>query len=112
MGLSFSVRIEGQDDILARVEMDVQNRMQQADNAVQSAGLLCEALAKAACPVDTGNLKSSIHYENTGVGSCTVGTAVKYGPYVELGTSRQRAQPFLFPAYVEAGQRLVDALKA
>jgi HK97 gp10 family phage protein len=27
------------------------------------------------------------------------GTNVKYGPYVEFGTSRQSAQPYLYPAF-------------
>ena len=28
-----------------------------------------------------------------------VGTNVKYGPYIEHGTSKMSAQPYLFPAY-------------
>jgi HK97 gp10 family phage protein len=60
-----------------------------------------EATAKRLCPVDTGRLRSSITHE-LGVDSRglvgTVGTNVTYAPYVEFGTSRMRAQPFLRPA--------------
>ena len=33
-----------------------------------------------------------------------IGTNIEYGPYVELGTSRQAAQPYLRPAYDEKRQ--------
>ena len=43
-----------------------------------------------------------------------IGTNIEYGPYVELGTSRQRAQPYLRPAYDEkrgaALQEVADVL--
>ena len=45
-----------------------------------------------------------------------IGTNVEYAPYVEFGTSRQRAQPFLRPAATEHGaeyrQIIEAALKA
>lgn len=44
-----------------------------------------------------------------------IGTNIEYGPHVELGTSRQRAQPYLRPAYDEkrgeALQEIADVLK-
>lgn len=95
--------LNGLDDLLANVQAEV-------DKLVQSAGLMCEAEAKTNCPVDTGNLKASIHYENTGPMSCSVGTAVEYAPYVELGTYKMRAQPYLFPAFQKATATLQDAL--
>jgi HK97 gp10 family phage protein len=59
--------------------------------------------AKRLCPVDTGRLRSSItHDEVERRGRTTlvvrVGTNVEYAAYVELGTSRQRSQPYLRPA--------------
>lgn len=62
-----------------------------------------EADAKLAAPVDTGNLRSSISSTasgdvRTGEISIEVGPTADYGIYVELGTSRARAQPYLFPA--------------
>jgi HK97 gp10 family phage protein len=63
--------------------------------------LRVESGAKRLCPVDTGRLRSSITHaveqdEQGLVGR--IGTDVDYAPFVELGTSRAPAQPFLRPA--------------
>lgn len=60
-----------------------------------------EARAKRLCPVDTGRLRASITHavERDAVGLVgVVGTDVDYGVYVEIGTSRAGAQPYLRPA--------------
>jgi hypothetical protein len=48
-------------------------------------------------------------------GHARIGTNIEYGPYVELGTSRQGAQPYLRPAYDEnkaaALKEIADVLK-
>lgn len=57
--------------------------------------------AKIMAPVDTGNLRNSISTTVGGSGSTLsveVGPTAHYGIYVELGTSRMGAQPYLFPA--------------
>ncbi len=64
---------------------------------LEMVGLQGEKHAKALCPVDTGNLRNSITH-TTDEDSAYIGTNVEYAPYVELGTSRQKAQPFLRPA--------------
>lgn len=60
-----------------------------------------ERAAKRAAPVDTGRLRSSIARETTRDADgflARVGTDVEYAPYVEFGTQRASAQPFLRPA--------------
>lgn len=70
--------------------------------ALEKIGLLAENYAARKCPVDTGNLRGSItHAVDAGDNAVYIGTNVKYAPYVELGTSRQKAQPFLRPAASE-----------
>ena len=67
--------------------------------ALEEIGLLAESYAAKRCPVDTGNLRGSITHEVDAAGNAVyIGTNVEYAPYVELGTSRQGAQPFLRPA--------------
>lgn len=58
--------------------------------------------AKGYCPVKTGRLKSSIkHRKLTQDGlNHLISTNVVYAPFVEKGTSKQRPQPFLRPAYL------------
>lgn len=65
--------------------------------ALLACGMLAEAHAKVQCPVDTGRLRNSITHAET-TNQMQVGTNVEYGPYVELGTSHNKAQPYLRPA--------------
>lgn len=52
--------------------------------------------------VDTGTLRNSINFrELDNEKSVVIGTNVEYAPYVELGTSRSAAYPFLKPAATE-----------
>lgn len=72
---------------------------------IDKASAVCEAEAKQDCPVDTGNLRASIH-TNRGDLTNTVGTDVEYAPYVEYGTYKMGAQPFMQPGADAAAQRL------
>lgn len=73
---------------------------QAVERALTRIGLQAETYAKRECPVDTGNLRNSIT-NAVDDKSAYVGTNVEYAPYVELGTSRAKAQPFLKPAATE-----------
>lgn len=50
--------------------------------------------------VDTGNLRSSVTGEWDG-NSVQVGTNVEYAPYVELGTYKMDARPFIKPSIAD-----------
>lgn len=65
--------------------------------ALERIGLQAEGYAKDLCPVDTGNLRNSITHTSDG-NAAYIGTNVEYGKYVELGTVKMAAQPFLRPA--------------
>lgn len=86
------------------------NIVQAIDRALEEIGLAAEGYAKRACPVDTGNLRNSITHAVEG-DSAYVGTDVEYAPYVEMGTSRTAAQPFLRPAATEHGSTYRSILK-
>ena len=64
--------------------------------ALTGAALIVEAAAKNLSPVDTGNLRGSITHE-INPDHAKVGTNVEYAPYVEYGTSKMSAQPYLRP---------------
>lgn len=79
-------RVDGEAGAL-RLAIDVQNR------------------ARQLCPVDTGRLRSSIHFEEGQDAEgyfIDVGTDVEYAAPVEFGTWKMRAQPYLRPAFAEA----------
>ncbi len=82
--------------------------------------------AKAVVPVDTGALRRSIRQEpkpqredgyyvagitagGGGVVNPRTGREVDYAGFVEWGTSRTPAQPYLTPAIYEAGEHLLEA---
>lgn len=82
------------------------------DRALEEIGLAAEGYAKRKCPVDTGNLRNSITHAVDSAGDAVyVGTDVEYAPYVEMGTSRTAAQPFLRPAATEHGSTYRSILK-
>jgi len=76
--------------------------------------MLNEAKKSPPVPVDTGNLMRSIAM-NSGENWVTVKTETGYGAYVEFGTSKMAAQPFLAPSYqiaMEATRRRIEANRA
>jgi HK97 gp10 family phage protein len=107
--------------ITARVEGMAELRAKLRKMELRAPGLIAEALKKAAkpmedyavgaAPVASGSLARSIHTRampSTSPGHATVrigpawaiygGGGVEYGRFVEFGTSRMAAQPFLRPA--------------
>lgn len=69
---------------------------------VEESAYKVEGDAKRNAPVDTGRLKGSIDTEvnrNKSSIHTEVGTDVEYADSVEYGTSKQKAQPFMVPAF-------------
>lgn len=104
-----------------KIESNVDEVLRELDQAKQRAleeiGLLAESYAKQYCPVDTGRLRNSIsHAVSESEQAAVIGTNVEYAPYVELGTSRQKPQPYLEPAateHLDEYQKIVeDEMKA
>ena len=67
--------------------------------------------AKQIVPVDKGFLKNSIRAEKKERLTWEVATNIGYGLYVEFGTRRQRAQPYLRPAFERAKQKIFTYLR-
>ena len=68
-------------------------------------GGVAETYAKQDCPVDTGNLRNSISHAQLDSRAEVIGTNVYYAPYVELGTHKMAARPFLRPAAENHGDQ-------
>lgn len=76
--------------------------------ALDACGLFAETEAKKLLTekkaVDTGNLRNSVTYvvESDGTrDQMAVGTNVEYAPYVENGTSRMKARPYIRPSIAD-----------
>lgn len=95
-------------NIAARGPKAQARTMRNAETAAQEAA----QEARRLCPVDTGYLRSTIYgrvvADPTGW-RAVVGASADYAGFVEYGTSRQIAQPFLRPAYQTMIERLADA---
>ena len=81
-------------------------------DALEVVGYFVETEAIVRVPVKTGNLRGSINHkvivEDDAV---RIGTPVEYAPYVEFGTSKQSAQPYLRPAVLENKKRIDKLFK-
>lgn len=83
-----------------------------ARRVVQKTATDIQASAKALAPVDTGNLKNSITTTNSVSGfRAEIGPTANYGIFLEMGTSRMPAQPFMGPAADQHAQAFEDAMQ-
>lgn len=55
-------------------------------------------------PVDTGNNRDSIKWEELRKGECIVFTESGYGGWLEIGTSKMPARPYIKTGYEEAAR--------
>lgn len=90
------VRIVG----LLRVKEAVSE--ERLDAALKKVTLLVERHAKEYCPVRTGRLRASIHHGKLGDLTYYVGSNVEYAVFVEFGTYKMAAKPYLRPAMKRA----------
>ncbi len=87
------------------------------ENGLTAIGMTAEGHAKRKITdypaVDTGRLRNSITYKAVRTERAVyIGTNVEYAPYVELGTRKMRARPYLKPAATEHGpeyKRIMEA---
>lgn len=95
---------------------DLENaHTQEIITALMRGGMIIETDAKRRCPVDTGRLRASLTTDVEREGKTTfvlkVGTNVEYASFVENGTSRMAAQPFLRPAVDAKAKDVVDEIR-
>jgi HK97 gp10 family phage protein len=83
----------------------------QVENVVRTATFLIEGGAKMRAPVDTGFLRSSIQTMFPSNLTGIVNVAAEYGMYVEFGTTRMAARPFLLPAVALTRPKMETMLK-
>lgn len=78
---------------------------------IAKAALDIEAGAKSRAPVDTGFLKNSIQAAKVGDLHWRVTVGADYGIYVEHGTSRMAAQPYMRPAIDAVRPAFIAAMR-
>ena len=79
--------------------------------ALETIGGKAEGYARDLCPGRTGNLQNSITHQAVDDRTMAIGTNVYYAPFVELGTYKQTAKPYLRPAvenHMGENQRILE----
>ena len=69
---------------------------------------VAEQQAQVDCPVLSGYLRSTIHKEILSDLAATVMADAEYAAFVEYGTSKMQAQPFLEPAFRNSERIFAD----
>ncbi len=117
-----SVSVSGMDAVFSKLDENLQKMSNHANRAVNSAGLTCQGVAKRHCPVGTpestgipgyhgGRLRQSIQVDNSKFLVSTVGTNVYYGIFVEKGTVKMKARPFLTMGFEAGAKQLLSDLR-
>jgi HK97 gp10 family phage protein len=97
--MRIDVEVEGVRELREKFRRMLRSAEVDVDRKLEVIASKIEADAARLCPVDTGRLRASItHRVERGRHVAYVGTNVEYAPYVEFGTRKMRAQPFLRPA--------------
>lgn len=85
-------------------------------NAAMTGAQVVASESKRIVPVATGNLRASITSElgevstHRATAHVGYGQQAPYGKYIELGTSRMSAQPFLRPALMTERARAIEEI--
>lgn len=84
----------------------------EAERVLTKVAFDIQDIAQNLAPVDTGALQNSIRVLPPKKLERIVADGVEYGVNVEIGTSRQSAQPFMRPAFEANRKPFGQALKA
>lgn len=109
MSIRFTVR--GVNQMVNLAKMKGRQAQQATDRELERSSIRIERGAKNRAPVDTGQLKKTIFQGKAGSLTYKVVAPVHYAVYLEKGTRKMRAKPFLRPALEEERPRLLARLK-
>ena len=82
-----------------------------AEREVLRSAYEIEAEAKRRVPVDTGALRNSIQTWRSGSLRASVAPHMEYAAFVEFGTRKQRARPYMVPAAEYVRPKFVEAMR-
>ena len=113
------ISIEGLDAVQAALQQYADNMVEKLSQGVAEGCKIVEGEARALAPVSTektrpggphGELRDSITSKSEGLIG-TVGTNKSYSAYVEFGTYKMAAQPYLVPALKNKQSDVIAAIK-
>lgn len=102
--------IIGVDVTIDAIGTSIKDFSDRVNSIIQYAGQEAEGIAYDLAAVDTGLMRASIAY-TPGDLYAEVHDYVYYSVFVNFGTSRQKAQPFMTPAYDEAKAHMLENIQ-
>ena len=106
--------VEGQKELAAKLKKIEKVATNEIEQALVNSALMVERDAKIKAAVDTGRMRSAINHklENAGTNNPYVKiiSPVEYSKFIEFGTSRQPAKPFMYPALIENKSKILKEL--
>ena len=112
---SFKVEVDGS-DVIRAIERLGYNTQKVIENFLKQEALKWQRDIRKQITVNksvvSGDLRRSISVQPQGRFSYFVGTNLFYAPYVEYGTRRARAKPYIQPVYIKNAEKFKEQLKA
>lgn len=108
--MSFTYKVKGLDKYIRRVQGKAKQARRAVSAELQRSALRVERKAKMKAAVDTGFMRNGIFVSRLGMLRYKVTSPAGYSVYVELGTRKMKAQPFLGPAMKEESEVLFKNL--
>ena len=105
-----SVTIEGFERVERFLNLFPSEIKQSADNICGVAASMVQVEAQRNVPVRTGRLQRSIQVIQLAFMKWKVGSDLYYAGFVEFGTSRMQAHPYMRPAWASVEPRVKAAL--
>ena len=103
--MKFKLKTYGFEALKKKIDGSIANMDKTIQNPLVRIAAKVEKFAKLYCPVDTGRLRASIGFQVLSPNSVIVATGinptdkpVNYAAFVEFGTLKMSAQPFMRPA--------------
>lgn len=118
-----STEVKGLEDLIAKLNaLPAKLEKKVIRAAVRKGANIIRDKARSYVPVDTGDLKKSITVSGAKYKKGTIALAIKprnnkkkgvtvfYGRFIEYGTSKMAAKPYMRPAYDEAEKEVLDTV--
>ncbi|MET3507036.1 HK97-gp10 family putative phage morphogenesis protein [Halalkalibacter oceani] len=102
------LEFQGLDQLASQLEKMGSEGNKIRDEAVKDGGEVLSETVENQAPVRTGTLKGSIAVSDPANGEVEVGPSDKgfYGRFLEFGTRKMRARPFMGPAFEQSKSKI------
>lgn len=109
--MSVKFKVKGVDRMVRQLAAKGKQARVATEAELQKSSLRIERAAKVKAPVDTGAMKNAIFSAKHGNLTYKVTSPQFYSVYVELGTRKMAAKPFLRPAIDAERPKLISNLR-